>query len=176
LGAVTVDIASSADAAAVKTALNSAVSSLGIEVVGYSGSDGISIQSSSAFSITVNEAATGAGFNGTSTGAVAVTAGSTSATATGNALAAVSAIDAAITALGRVQGKVGTAQNKLQYSIQLAQSQIASFSSAESRIRDADIALEASNLTKAQVVQQASLAALAQANSAPQAVLALLRG
>jgi flagellin len=175
LGAVTVNIAGGADAAAVRTALNNAVSSLGIEVVGYSGTDGISIQSSSAFSVTVNEAATGDGF-GTTTGALAVATGNTSATATGNALAAISAIDAAITALGRVQGKVGTAQNKLQYSIQLAQSQIASFSAAESRIRDADIALEASNLTKAQVVQQASLAALAQANSAPQAVLALLRG
>ncbi|MDZ7639337.1 MAG: flagellin [Bryobacterales bacterium] len=175
-GAVTVNIASSADATAVKTALNAAVSSLGIEVVGYSGTDGISIQSSTAFSITVNEAATGAGINGTSTGALTVTAGDTSATATGNALAAISSIDAAITSLGRIQGKVGTAQNKLQYSINLAQSQISSFSAAESRIRDADIALEASNLTKAQVVQQASLAALAQANSAPQAVLALLRG
>jgi len=64
----------------------------------------------------------------------------------------------------------------LGYSIQLAQSQISSFSAAESRIRDADVALEASNLTKAQVMQQASLAALAQANSAPQAVLTLLRG
>ncbi len=175
-GAVNVTLAASADAAAVKTALNTAVSSLGIEVVGYSGTDGISIQSSSAFSITVTEAAGANGINGTISGALVVTAGDTSATATGNALAAISSIDAAITALGRVQGKVGTAQNKLQYSIQLAQSQIASFSAAESRIRDADIALEASNLTKAQVVQQASLAALAQANSAPQAVLALLRG
>ena len=175
-GAVDITLAGGADAAAVRTALNTAVSSLGIEVVGYSGTDGISIQSSSAFSISVTEAATGGGINGTVTGALTVTAADTSASATGNALAAVSSIDAAITALGRVQGKVGTAQNKLQYSIQLAQSQIASFSAAESRIRDADIALEASNLTKAQVVQQASLAALAQANSAPQAVLALLRG
>jgi flagellin len=58
----------------------------------------------------------------------------------------------------------------------LAQSQIVSFSAAESRIRDADVAQEAANLTKAQVLQQASLAALAQANSAPQAVLSLLRG
>lgn len=175
-GSVTVDILAAATASDVKAQLNTAVASLGIEVVGYSGTDGISIQSSSAFSFTVNDAGAADGFNGSDAGAVAVTAGDTSATATGNALAAISVIDSAITALGQVQGKVGTAQNKLQYSIQLAQSQIASFSAAESRIRDADIALEASNLTKAQVVQQASLAALAQANSAPQAVLALLRG
>jgi len=44
------------------------------------------------------------------------------------------------------------------------------------RIRDADVAAEAANLTKAQVLQQASLAAMAQANSAPQAVLSLLKG
>ena len=49
-------------------------------------------------------------------------------------------------------------------------------STTESRIRDADIAQEAANLTKAQVLQQASMAAMAQANSAPQAVLSLLRG
>ncbi|MCS7316571.1 MAG: flagellin [Bryobacterales bacterium] len=82
----------------------------------------------------------------------------------------------AIANLGLVQGRVGTGQNKLQYAIQLAQSQIASYSAAESRLRDADMAAEAANLTKAQVMQQASLAAMAQANAAPQAVLALLRG
>lgn len=75
-----------------------------------------------------------------------------------------------------VQGKVGTGQNKLAYSINLVQSQISNFSAAESRIRDADVAAEAANLTKASVMQQASIAAMAQANSAPQVVLALLRG
>ncbi len=75
-----------------------------------------------------------------------------------------------------MQGKVGTGQNQLQYAVQLAQSQIASFSAAESRIRDADIATEAANLTKAQLLQQSSIAALAQANQAPQAILSLLKG
>ena len=89
---------------------------------------------------------------------------------------AITAIDTALASLGTMQGTVGTGQNKLQYGIQLAQSQITSYSAAQSRIRDADVAAEAANLTKAQVLQQASLAAMAQANSAPQAVLALLRG
>ena len=93
-----------------------------------------------------------------------------------NALTAITNLASAITALGLVQGAVGTGQNDLQYAVQLAQSQISSFSAAESRIRDADIATEASNLTKAQTLTQASLAALAQANAAPQAVLALFRG
>ena len=64
----------------------------------------------------------------------------------------------------------------MNYAIGLAQSQISNFSAAESRIRDADVASEAANLTKAQVLQQASMAAMAQANSAPQAVLSLLKG
>ena len=56
-----------------------------------------------------------------------------------------------------------------------AQNLATNIAAAESRIRDADIAAEASNLTKAQVLQQSSMAALAQANSAPQSVLSLLR-
>lgn len=95
---------------------------------------------------------------------------------TANGDAALLAIEAAVTKLGKVQGQIGAGQNTLQYAVNLAQSQISNFSSAESRIRDADVAAEAANLTKAQVLQQASMAAMAQANSAPQAVLALLRG
>jgi flagellin len=95
---------------------------------------------------------------------------------TGNALAALTQIASAVAQLGSLQGTVGTAQNQLQYAINLAQSQISSFSAADSRIRDADVAAEAANLTKAQVLQQASIAAMAQANSAPQQILALLRG
>jgi flagellin len=59
--------------------------------------------------------------------------------------------------------------------VNLAQSQITNFSAAESRIRDANIATEAANLTKSQVLQQSSIAALAQANSAPQQLLTLLK-
>lgn len=77
--------------------------------------------------------------------------------------------------LGTIQGQVGSSQNKLQYAINLASSQATNIAAADSRIRDADIAAEASNLTKAQVLQQSSMAALAQANSVPQSVLTLLR-
>jgi flagellin len=47
--------------------------------------------------------------------------------------------------------------------------------SAESDIRDADVATEAANLTQAQVLEQASVAAMAQANATPQAILKLLQ-
>ena len=87
----------------------------------------------------------------------------------------VPAVAGALSKIGTIQGVVGSGQNKLAYATELAQSQISSFSAAQSRIRDADMAAEAANLTKSQVLQQASIAAMAQANSAPQAVLALLK-
>jgi flagellin len=89
---------------------------------------------------------------------------------------AVVALGEAVKKLGSAQAAIGKGQNQLNYAIGLAQSQISNFSAAESRIRDADVAAEAANLTKAQVLQQASMAAMAQANSAPQAVLSLLKG
>jgi flagellin len=93
-----------------------------------------------------------------------------------NAHTALTNIDAAVGLLGLAAGAVGTGQNRLQFAIDLAQSQISSFSAAESRIRDADVAAEAANLTKAQVLQQTTLAGLSQANAAPQQVVsALLR-
>jgi flagellin len=93
-----------------------------------------------------------------------------------NATNAINKINDAVKALGLVQGSVGAGENKLNYAISLAQSQISNFSAAESQIRDADVAADASNLTKSQVLVQTSVAAMAQANSEPQAVLKLLQG
>ena len=92
-----------------------------------------------------------------------------------NAQAALTAITSAIASLGTVQAQVGTIENRLQYAISLAQSQIVNNKAAESRIRDANVAEEASNLTKYQILTQSGVAALAQANAATGAVLALLR-
>jgi flagellin len=92
-----------------------------------------------------------------------------------NALTAIGHLATAVTTLGKTQGAVGTGENDLRYAISLAQSQITNDSAAESRIRDADVAVEAANLTKSQVLLQSSVAALAQANSAPQALLKLLQ-
>jgi flagellin len=88
---------------------------------------------------------------------------------------AVSAVSNAVLALGIAQAAIGQGENQLNYAVNLASSQITNFSAAESQIRDADVAQQAANLSKAQTLQQASIAAMAQANSAPQAVLALLK-
>ncbi len=128
---------------------------------------------------TVTVGAGGAGVQGGAAESVASTTLGTgnnvSVDTMANAVAAVNAIAGATTKLGAAQAGVGRGENQLNWAINLAQSQISNFSSAESGIRDANVAAEAANLTKAQVLQQASIAAMAQANSAPQAVLALLR-
>ena len=92
-----------------------------------------------------------------------------------NAQAAVAALTTAIADLGSVQASVGTIENRLQYAIALGQSQVVNTTAAESRIRDANVAEEASNLTRYNILTQSGLAALAQANSSNGAVLALLR-
>jgi len=92
-----------------------------------------------------------------------------------NAEAAVSALAEAVQKLGTSQAVVGRGQNQFTFAVNLAQSQVTNLSAAESRIRDADLATEAANLTKAQITLQAGVAALAQANSAPQQILSLLR-
>ncbi len=92
-----------------------------------------------------------------------------------HALTALSDIATAVTNLGTTQGAVGTGENDLQYAIGLANSQITNKSASESQIRDANIAQAAANLTKSQVLQQSSVAALAQANASPEALLKLLQ-
>jgi flagellin len=93
----------------------------------------------------------------------------------GDAGTALTAIQAAITTLGTVQGKVGAGENLLNYATNLANSQITNLTASESSIKDANVAAEAANLAKAQTLQQSSIAALAQANSMPEALLKLLQ-
>ncbi len=154
-------------------AINSQLAGSGILAVADAAGTGISLQSTASFSVNQTASATGSVF--TTPGANPVTAPLPSATNTGNAFAALTALTQAINALGLVQGRVGAGENKLQYATNLAQSQITNYSAAESGIRDADVAAAAANLTKAQVLQQTSIAALSQANAAPQAVLSLLK-
>ena len=185
---ITLDASNAGTIGAAVTALNTKFQQSGLNLKALETGGKLSFQSTGDFSISLDahtdKAGTGTGATGlgTATGLVSVLGklGTTSinvdASATGAAMAAIDAIALAVSKLGTVQGKVGAGQNQLGYAINLAQSQISNFSAAESRLRDADVASEAANLTKAQVLQQTSMAAMAQANSAPQAVMALLRG
>lgn len=89
---------------------------------------------------------------------------------------AVTALADAVTRLGQAQAVVGRGQNQFSFAVNLAATQLTNLAAAESRIRDADLAEEAANLTKAQILLQAGVAAMSQANSAPQQVLSLLQG
>jgi flagellin len=170
----TLTLANGTDAAGAVDAINNFANSLGVYATQDQGGN-IYFEGNSQFTVT---AAGGSATNGFTAGAIASGAttgnGSTLADATQNARDAVTAINNALSFLGNVQGTVGAGENKIQYAVSLASSQITNFSSAQSSIRDADVATEAANLTKAQVLQQASIAAMAQANSAPQSVLKLL--
>jgi flagellin len=170
-GSVQVALTTADTVATALAKINAKTSSIGIYAVQNFAHTGVSIQSTSNFSVS------GGGANGTFTtaGPQTTTAPDSTSTTTGNALAALTAINSAIVQLGQVQARIGAGENHLSYAISLANSQITNFSAAESGIRDADVATAAANLTKAQVLQQASVAALAQANSAPQALLKLLQ-
>ena len=171
----TVSLASGATLAQAQTQINGALAGKGVFAVENAAQTGLEFQGVTSFTAT-ETAATGAGVLATGGGATnTATAPAASVSATGNALSALTSLSAAIASIGLTQGLVGSGENKLQYAVNLAQSQISSFSSAQSQIRDADIAAEAANLTKAQVLQQSSIAALAQANSSPQAILKLLQ-
>jgi flagellin len=84
-------------------------------------------------------------------------------------------ITGAIDTLGDTQNSVGTLENRLTYAISLATSQVVNKKAAESRIRDANVAEESANMTRFNILNQAGIAALAQANSTSASVLALLR-
>lgn len=92
------------------------------------------------------------------------------------ASSAISVLDAALQSVNNTRADLGAIQNR--FSSVVASLQVASenLSSSRGRIVDADFATETANLTRAQILQQAGTAMLAQANSLPQNVLSLLRG
>jgi len=145
-----------------------------------SGAEGIRFVSTlKGFKVAVgtNEAGTGLGSQGTVVTSAAVGSGSTADISTQDgAELAVTALAEAVVQLGDAQAVVGRGQNQFSFAVNLASSQLTNIAAAESRIRDADLAEEAANLTKAQILLQAGISALAQANSAPQQVLSLLQG
>jgi flagellin len=93
---------------------------------------------------------------------------------TGNPAAAITAIDAAIDSVSSLRGRLGAVQNRLDSTIRSVGVQVENLSAAESRIRDVDVAEETANLTRNQILQQACIALLSQANALPQAALRLL--
>ncbi len=121
------------------------------------------------------------GANSTTNDTISVTASSyggtatTLGTASSTALAEISKLDADIDTVSVARAKWGATQNRFDTVITNLRVGAENIASARGRIMDADYAMETANLSRAQVLQQAGTAMVAQANQAPQSVLALLR-
>ena len=109
----------------------------------------------------------------TFTALAAVTATVTDAT---NSKAAIGLLDTALTAITSQRATLGAGQNRMSSAISNLQSSVENQTAAKSRIMDTDFASETAKLTRAQILQQAGTAMLAQANQTPNGVMALLRG
>jgi flagellin len=118
------------------------------------------------------------GFSAATTTA-SVVAGTSIATATvdsvTNANAAILAVDAALATVNSTRATLGATQSRFDSVVASVQTTAENLSASRSRIQDADFASETANLTKQQILQQSGIAMLAQANSIPQNVLALLQ-
>jgi flagellin len=111
----------------------------------------------------------------TITNADATTLGVAALVLSGTAGAAITAIDAAIDDVSTLRGTLGSTQNRFESMVNNLNVALENLTASESRIRDADMALEMVSFTKSQILVQAGTAMLAQANAVPQSVLKLLQ-
>ena len=119
----------------------------------------------------------GAGF--ASTQSVAATGTAISAvdiSTVAGANTALTAVDAALATVNATRAQLGAVQNRFSSTIASLQTTTENLTASRSRIQDTDFAAETANLTRAQILQQAGTAMLAQANALPNTVLTLLRG
>ncbi|MSR63047.1 MAG: flagellin FliC [Planctomycetes bacterium] len=101
---------------------------------------------------------------------------STDLTTISNSQAALDLIDTAINAVSGLRGTLGATQNRFASTVQSIATTAENLASAESRIRDVDIASETADLTRNSILQQAAVSVLSQANVQPQIALSLLQG
>ena len=101
---------------------------------------------------------------------------STNVTTATNATAAIDLVDTALTTINNERALYGATQNRFESVISGLQINVENQQAARSRIVDTDYSAETAALTRAQILQQAGVAMLAQANASPQSVLSLLRG
>ncbi|WP_145338994.1 MULTISPECIES: FliC/FljB family flagellin [Pantoea] len=134
------------------------------------GNDNYLVQTTDANGDSTYEAAT---INAT-TGAV--TAGASVATPANFNANPLAKLDSAIADIDKFRSSLGAVQNRLNSAVTNLSNTTTNLTAAQSRIQDADYATEVSNMSKAQIVQQAGNSVLAKANQVPQQVLSLLQG
>ena len=110
------------------------------------------------------------------TGTITINKGAITVSNTSEAQSAITKIDAAIQTLNAQRASLGAYSNRLDSTVSNLTNVSSNLQAGRGRIEDADFAAETTNLAKAQILQQASTAMLAQANAAKQNVLSLLQG
>jgi flagellin len=146
------------------------------QTVQYNGQ--LSLQSSNSIAITASGGGSATNIGQTAGTSVLSASGSLSGlsvTNVANANNAILAVDAALTSVSNLRSTFGAIQNRFESTIASLSAVSENLEASRSRILDADFAAETAALTKAQILQQAGVAILAQANAAPQTVLALLQ-
>jgi len=123
----------------------------------------------------VSTAISGSAVTGATDSASSVLTGATASAGAAAASTAIDNIDQALSALNTERSTYGAAQSRFEGIVSVLQVSMENQSAAASRIMDADYASETANLTRAQILQQAGTAMLAQANALPNSVLTLLR-
>ncbi|MFL1404561.1 flagellin domain-containing protein [Marinobacter sp. M1N3S26] len=113
--------------------------------------------------------------NSMTAGAAGLNVSSVSISTASGAEAALSAIDNALSSVNSFRSDLGAVQNRFESTIANLQTNIENQSASQSRILDADFAAETAKMSKAQVLQQAGISVLSQANARPQQVLSLLQ-
>ncbi len=116
-----------------------------------------------------------AGDNMTITVAVSVSLASSTVDTHANAASTLSAVQAAIKSVSKQRSALGAVQNRLGYTVNSISNYSENLQSAESRIRDTDMATEMTAYTNSNIIQQAAQSMLAQANQSTQGVLSLLQ-
>ena len=111
---------------------------------------------------------------GMSTASLGVGGIATAITTSVGAAASLKSIDSAIKAVSKQRAELGAIQNRMEYSIENLSATAENLTSAESRIRDVDMASEMVTFTKNNILQQSAMSMLAQANQQPQQILSLL--
>lgn len=153
--------------------------SSGLSAATTYGSISLSSSSEDGITLTGTQATAGIIGIGADTQAATATAGagvsSLDLTTQAGAADAISVVDSALATIDSARGDLGAIQNRFESTIANLQNVAENVSAARSRIMDADFASETAAMTKAQVMQQAGTAMLAQANQLPQAALSLLQ-
>jgi flagellin len=158
-----------------RTALNAEFAALQSEITRISSDTrfgNTSVFGGSAFTLQVGDQAGDTDITVSALASLSVTGNIATAAA---AQTAMSTLSTEITSIDSTRGNLGAIQSRLESTIANAQSIIENASAARSRVRDADFAVETSNLTRAQILQQAGTSVLSQANAIPQSVLSLLQ-